>query len=432
MTNRRIQMSLEELGRLQVIERVKTKRLSQVKAAATLKLSTRQLRRLIRAYEQSGAPGLISKRTGKASNRRIQDEVKTRAISLLTTRYPDFGPTFAHEKLTEMHGFKFSVETLRQWMIEVGLWQGKKRRKARVHQQRPRRPQRGELVQIDGSPHDWFEGRRPNCCLLVFIDDATSELLALHFVEHECLQGYFKAVEQHVRQHGRPLAYYSDKHSIFRVPIKEAKTGDGQTQLSRALKELGIDLICANTPQAKGRVEKANQTLQDRLVKELRLHNISDINTANVFLPTFIKDYNARFAVKAAHPVDAHRLVSKAILARLPQILIQKHQRKISKNLQLQYQHKVYQIQAPKQAYTLRGATITVCDNDGDISLLYQGNMLSYKVFDLGNEPVPVMDSKAIQASKPNINRPTYKPPANHPWRQPYKSRQIEASAASG
>ena len=187
-------MSLGELSRLQVIER-----LSQVKAAATIKLSTRQLRRLIRAYEQSGASGLISKRVGQASNRRIQGEVKAKALSLLTTRYSDFGPTFAHEKLTEMHGFRFSVETLRQWMIEVGLWQGKKRRKARVHQQRPRRPQRGELVQIDGSPHDWFEGRGPRCCLLVFIDDATSELLALHFVEHECLQGYFKTVEQHVR-----------------------------------------------------------------------------------------------------------------------------------------------------------------------------------------------------------------------------------------
>jgi len=176
---------------------------------------------------------------------------------LIKTHYLDFPPTLAHEKLTEVHGLSFSLETLRQWMIQANFWSGKQRRKARIHQQRARRSSRGELVQIDGSPHDWFEGRRGKCCLLVFIDDATSELLVLHFVEQECLQGYYDGVEKHLKKHGIPKTYYSDKHSIFRVPIKEAKTGDGKTQFGRALNELDIDLICANTPQAKGRVEKA-------------------------------------------------------------------------------------------------------------------------------------------------------------------------------
>lgn len=420
-------MSGREISRLKIIEQIKSKQISQIAGAAQLKMSTRHLRRLMGKYKQHGTAELISKRYGKPSHRRIADSIKEQALSLLKIHYPDFGPTFAHEKLIEVHGFTFSVETLRQWMIAEELWKGKKRRQAHIHPQRQRRAQRGELVQIDGSPHDWFEGRRDKCCLLVFIDDASSELLSLHFVEQECLQGYFDAVEKHLRQHGIPLAYYSDKHGIFRVNIKEAKSGTGKTQLGRALDELGIELICANTPQAKGRVEKANQTLQDRLVKELRLHQISDINTANAFLPDFIQDYNRRFAVDPQNPQDAHRPLTNDAES-LTLILSLKESRKVSKNLQLQYHNKVYQIQSKTLSYTLRGATVTVCDNQGDIKLLHKGKMLPYKVFDLGNQPTLIQDSKQVQHPQNTPNSPqkrTYKSPADHPWKKGYANRQV-------
>ena len=214
-------------------------------------------------------------------------------------------------------------------------------------------------------------------------------MLVLHFVEQECLQGSFDALEKHVNQHGVPLAYYSDKHGIFRVNTKEAKTGTGKTQFGRALDELGIELICANTPQAKGRVEKANQTLQDRLVKEMRLHNISDINTANVFLPEFMADYNRRFAVAAHNSTDAHRKFTHTPAA-LAQILSRQGTRKVSKNLEIRYDKKTYQIQTQQYSHTLRRANVTVSDKQGHVTLLYKEKVLEYKVFDTGNQPAPI------------------------------------------
>lgn len=410
-------MSPEELNRLQIIKEVKAKQTKQITAAKKLKLSPRQVRRLIREYERKGAEGLISKHYGKRGNNRIADWTKEESMNVLKTHYADFGPTLAHEKLTEVHGFQFSVETLRQWMIEEGLWKGKKRRKAHIHQQRERRSRRGELVQIDGSPHDWFEGRRGKCCLLVFVDDASSEIMTLHFVEQECLQGYFDAVKHHVLEHGVALAYYSDKHSIFRIHIKEAESGTGETQFGRALSQLGIALICANSPQAKGRVEKTNQTLQDRLVKELRLSNICDINTANAFLPGFIKDYNRRFGVAPIEPLDAHRPL-RYNENELNQILAEHHERIVSKNLEISYKNVIYQIQSKQNAYTLRKAKVTICDHQGEISLIYKGKPLAFNIFDKGNQPVPVADSKAIQATVLPRGRKKIIPSANHPWRK--------------
>ena len=220
---------------------------------------------------------------------------RAQVARLIRTQYGDFGPTLAAEKLHERHEHRLSAETLRQWMIADGLWQPKSRKRARIHPRRPRRPCRGELVQIDGSPHDWFEGRGPRCTLIVFIDDAAGELMALRFAPAETTWAYMQTLQAYLNQHGRPVALYSDKHSIFRINHPEH---EGElTQFSRALKTLDIAPIHANTPQAKGRVERANQTLQDRLVKEMRLRAISDIDTANTFLRAFIEHYNQRFAV---------------------------------------------------------------------------------------------------------------------------------------
>ena len=201
--------------------------------------------------------------------------MKQQAIDLIYRQYPDFGPTLAHEKLTEKHGLDLSRETVRQLMITEGLWKPKKAKKLVVHQMRERRACLGELVQIDGSPHPWFEERGPTCNLLVYIDDATGRLMELYFTPGETTFSYFAATERYLARFGKPVAFYSDKNSIFKVNIKNALTGTGMTQFGRAMKELDIKIICANTPQVKGRVERAIQILQDRLVKEMRLRDIS-------------------------------------------------------------------------------------------------------------------------------------------------------------
>jgi hypothetical protein len=243
---------------------VEKKRISQKDAAQVLGLTTRQMRRLQAKYRKEGAAGLVSKRRGRSSNNRLEEGIREAAIGLITQTYTGFGPTLAHEKLTERHCLDMSVESLRQLMIERGQWKARKARKPVVHQMRERRAARGELVQIDGSPHAWFEDQGSRCTLLVFIDDATGELLYLAFVAVEDTWNYFAAVESYIRLHGKPLAFYSDKHSVFKVNAKEVQNGNAITQMGRALKELDITLICAHTPQAKGRVERANQTLQDR------------------------------------------------------------------------------------------------------------------------------------------------------------------------
>ena len=413
-------MSLSEIDRLKVMEDINAKRLSKTAAAKILGLSRRQIIRVYQRYEVNGPSGLISKRRDKPSNNRLPDETKQQAIGFIKQHYMDFGPTFAHEKLTEVHQLALSVESVRKLMIKENIWHGKKSKPAQYHPMRQRRSSLGEMVQIDGSHHDWFEGRGPRCCLLVFIDDATSQLLMLRFVPAETTQGYFDATRDYLMKHGRPLSFYSDRHSIFRVNIKEAASGTGETQFSRAMREVGIELICANSPQAKGRVEKANRTLQDRLVKELRLSNISDINTANAFLPKFIADYNSRFAVDPISPKDAHRktVPEPAVMDLL---FSAQTQRKLSKNLELSYKNILYQVQIKGQGYAMRGTQITVCDQGSEITLLYKGRSLDYKTLDKQHKLTPIVPSKQLE------NRPwpkAHKPAKDHPWRNSYQVRQ--------
>ena len=258
-----VTMSYEELDRVSVMERVIEKRLTQREAARMLGLTRRQVRRLRRVYVRDGAVGLASKRRGGPSNRRLPSELRGEALATVRSRYEGFGPTLAHEKLTELHGLQLSVETLRHWMIDDGLWIPRACREPRIQQPRRRRPCRGELIQIDGSDHEWFEQRAPRCTLLVFVDDATSELMELLFCESESAFSYFAALRSYLEQHGKPVALYSDKASVFRSNKNEPEGGAGVTQFSRALSSLNIDIICANTPAAKGRVERIHLTLQD-------------------------------------------------------------------------------------------------------------------------------------------------------------------------
>ncbi len=303
-----VTMSDKELSRINIIQSVVEKRMRRRDAAHQLALTERQTQRLMNRFRESGAAGLANLRRGRPGNHRLPESLKLRVLSLLHDHYSDFGPTLAAEKLRERHNITVSVETLRKWMTADGLWVPYSRRRPRVHQPRYRRDCLGELVQIDGSPHDWFEGRAPKCCLLVFIDDATGRLMHLRFGETESAFDYMMATRAYLEQHGKPLAFYSDKHGIFRVN-NGGTTTTGITQFGRVLSELGIELICANSPQAKGRVERANQTLQDRLIKEMRLEGISSIEDANAWLDSFIIDFNRRFARPAKYPKDLHRPV---------------------------------------------------------------------------------------------------------------------------
>jgi len=417
MANRVYHMSLKEVGRLEVIQQIESKKISQIAAAQQLELSTRHIRDLQKSYRKHGAPGLISKRRGKPSNNQTCPAKLNKALALLKSDYVGFGPTFAAEKLVEHHGIKISVETLRQMMIKHQLWQPKQRRQVKHHQMRTRRSSFGELVQIDGSPHDWFEGRADSCCLLVFIDDATSRLVEMLFLPQETTQGYFDATENYIQRHGRPIAFYSDKHSIFRINTPEVSNSTGETQFARALRELDIELICAHSPQAKGRVERANKTLQDRLVKEMRLRGISSIEEANAYLPEFMTKHNQRFAIEPASHVDAHR---KPLPKSNELKLIFSHQatRTLSKNLECSYNNVIYQIQTQSKSYAMRGTKVKVSNRKGEIKLIYKNNVLTYKTFDKNNRPTEIVDSKQLNQHLDEKIKKAYKPKDDHPWRR--------------
>jgi transposase len=413
-------MSHRELTRLEVIQRVKRKTLKQRQAAELLSISVRQVKRLCKAYQASGAAGLISKRRNQPSNNRLPEKTINKARQLLQSRYPDFGPTLATEKLA-IEGVSLSVETVRQLLIGEGLWKAKSVRRPVIHQLRERRARLGELVQIDGSPHDWFEGRAAKCTLLVFVDDATSRLMYLQFVEAETTFNYFAGVRCYLTALGKPLAFYSDKFGVFRVNIPNALSGTGLTQFGRALKELDIELICAHSPQAKGRVERANQTLQDRLTKELRLRELSSLEVANAYLPEFIAAYNARFAVAPRSAESAHRPLSKG--EDLDRILTLCERRTLSKNLTLSYNNVIYQIKTKRAVYTMRGAHVEVRENsNGEITIEYKKRPLEYTIYCAQEQQqAKVVETKLLQPAAARAaarSKQKRKPvPMTHPWR---------------
>lgn len=304
----KLQMDEKQARRLGVIEQASKGHISQALAAQQLHLSIRQIKRLCKAFRTQGAAGLIHKATDKRSNAAIEEASKQRWIAQVKERYSDFGPTLAAEQL-RADGFTHSVSSLRQWMIANALWQPAKSSAKPVHLLRQRRARTGELIQIDGSPHRWLELRGPVCCLIAFIDDATSSVLAAHFIPNESTWGYLHTLQSYVTAHGRPLALYSDRHGIFTQHKAYGKAGQvlAPTQFERALAQLDIQSILALSPQAKGRVERLFQTLQDRLVKAMRLAGICTIEQANAFLAQYLKTHNARFAVQAASSEDAHR-----------------------------------------------------------------------------------------------------------------------------
>ena len=385
-------MSTKELDRLEVLQRVCERGLRQSEAAGILRITTRQLRRLVDRFKQGGAAGLISRSRAKPSNNRLPEALSREAIEWVRRRYSDFGPTFAAEKLRELHQVKISVESLRGLMVTEGLWTPRKLRNARVQQPRQRRACLGELIQIDGCDHEWFEDRAPRCTTLAFIDDATSRIMELRFVEDESTFEYFAATRNYLAAHGKPVAFYSDKHSIFRVTNTTAAAGTGITQFARALAELQIGLICAHSPAAKGRVERAHATMQDRLVKELRLAGVASMEAANAFAPQFVADYNRRFGKAARSEHNAHRAVLAA--ENLDDIFCWQEERSVRPNLTLRYDTVQYLIKPSPENLPLRKKRVCVFEfADGRIELRAGKRVLEYEI---GYQAIPVRQADVV------------------------------------
>lgn len=376
-----VMMSERELNRVEVLAQVNDGRLTVDNAANLLDLTQRQVFRLLKRFRMDGAAAIRHQARGKPPNNQIHKAKRAYALSLVKENYNDFGPTLAAEMLAEHHGFKVSRETLRKWMIEDGIWLPRKERR-KFHQPRLRRECYGELIQIDGSDHHWFEDRGPACTLLVFIDDATSTLMQLRFVESESTFSYFEALELYLAQHGRPVAFYSDKHTVFRVANQAAKSGFGMTQFGRALNELNIEILCANSSQAKGRVERANRTLQDRLLKELRLAGISDIAAANAFLPGFTERFNAKFAKAPRRADNLHRPMNVEP-DRLRDVFCFRDQRYVSKQLAFSYERKRIILDETEVTRGLPGKYVdTFAFPDGRLEIRWKGMSLPYSAID--------------------------------------------------
>jgi transposase len=424
-------MSQKEVKRAQILDMLKENKISQQEAANQMDVTPRQVRRMVKRYQASGLEGLVSKKRGRASNRRINETTCAMVTTLIGTHYRDFGPTLAHEKLAELHDLQLSVESTRQLMIKAGYWRPKTGGAICTHPMRERRARFGEMIQIDGSPHDWFEGRSEKCTLIVFIDDASGRLTQLRFMPTETTLGYMSVLHAHILMYGAPAALYSDKHSIFRINAKEADS-EAETQFSRAARELGIECIHAHSPQAKGRVERANQTLQDRLIKEMRLAGINDAQSANAWLPGYIEDYNRRFTVTPKDASDAH-LAYAGNPEALRRILSVQVTKTLSKNLSCQYENQLLQVATTGTGLGLRGAKVMLHEHfDGSKELLWKKRKLTYSVMDKPKRQPPVADGKNINARIDNAmaRRNTgHKPAADHPWRgAPCGEAQLRAT----
>ena len=391
-------MSEKERERAHIIRLVVEKKLLQREAAERIGVVVRQIKRLVRAWKKRGDEGLVSKQRGRDSPRKTHAEKRTKIEVLLREKYPDFGATLAAEKLAELDNITVSHETVRQIQIKLNLWKPKLRKEKYIHRPRERRPRFGELIQIDGSPHDWFEGRAPRCNLTVFIDDATSRLMALHVSPTETTEAYLTALKQYVLAHGIPLALYSDRHGIFRVNAIDAVKSDGKTEFNRVTERLKIEQICAHSPQAKGRVERVNQTLQDRLIKEMRLRNICSIAAAKAFFPAFIKAHNKKFAVPAKDATDAHRPWT-GTEKMLDDVLARRETRTLSKALTFSCEGNIYCVKTDGVGTALRGAKVELRHFlNGAMEVHYRGRILPCTAFKTYPVPPPTVDEKTLNA----------------------------------
>jgi len=403
----KVMMSVKELRRGHVIRHAMEKKITQVKAGALVGLTARHVRRLIQRVRQEGDRGLAHRGRGKPSNRRIAASLKATALKLYAQQYGDFGPTLAAEKLAERHGITLSDETLRLWLRAAGVAHFQRRK--RPHRSwRARKPHVGELVQLDGSHHDWLEGRGPRCVLMAYIDDASSRVFA-RFYDYEGTIPAMDSFGRYVKRYGIPLAVYADKHSTYRSPaeptIAEQLAGvKPLSQFGRALGELGVELIPAHSPQAKGRVERLFGTFQDRLIKEMRLAGVTTLDEANRFLGTYLPIYNRRFTVQPAQATDLHR--PRPAGCALDRILCIKTTRYLRKDFTIVHQGRLYQIHE-----TLRATHVLVEERvDGTMRLTHKGRALAYHA--ITSRPVKAVAVKPVPPPRRLVT-----PRPEHPWR---------------
>jgi hypothetical protein len=441
-------MSDGELSRFDTLMRVDRGELRATDAARLLGLRRRQIYRLLDRMRAEGPAGLVSRKRGQPSNRRYDEDFRERVVTIVREHYHDFGPTLAREYLAERHDIHLACETLRQFMIKAGLWKDRDARRPRPYQPRYRRDCRGELIQIDGSKHWWFEDRGPQCTLLVYIDDATSELMHLKMVESESTFAYMEATREYIERHGKPVAFYSDQHSVFRNSRASAARGDGMTHFGRALDALNIEIICANSPQAKGRVERANGTLQDRLVKAMRLEGISSIDEANGFLASYMARHNDRFARPAFDSRDLHRPL--AAHDDLRAIMVWREQRTVTAALTLHYNKAMFILEPSEIARKLARKRVAVCEYpDGRLEIQHEGHVLPYRQFDKMrrvNQPAIVENkhldaaltlAKQMQASTPhhrkrNNDAPARRSQPTHLFPEPETPAKVDRRRIGG
>jgi transposase len=426
----RLEMSQKERQRLEVLNRVKRGDISLVKAAALLRLSYRQAKRVFRRFCREGDRGLLHRLRGQPSNRKADDAKRQQVLQRYQERYEDFGPTLAAEYLAK-DGLKVSVETLRGWLVSAGLWE-KKRKRAAHRSWRARKDHWGELVQMDGSHHDWFEGRRDRAVLMVAIDDATNRTYA-RFFEEETTAAAFETFKRYVGLYGLPRALYVDQDSIYRPgrdkTIDEELAGEpAKTQFGRAMVQLGVELICAHSPQAKGRVERRNAVCQDRLVKALRLQGIRDLATANDYLEkSFLPDLNERFTVVAKQRSDLHRRLPYRV--DLDQVLAFEEERVVQNDWTVRWRNRWFQLTAANGRLGLAGRRVLVREQlDGTIRLVYSGRELEWRELPGRPERAP-RPSQAGGQVQAKTSAEAWRPAENHPWRRSFQRRQAATSA---
>jgi hypothetical protein len=400
-----------ELKRLHVIQKVLERVIKQVEAAEILSLSGRQIRRIVKRIRREGDRGIVHQSRGRPSNRRTPDKVKSKVIRLYRAQYKDFGPTLASEKLLERDRIEISDETLRKWLLEAGDW--KKRRKARGHRQwRERKSHTGEMLQMDGSHHDWFEGRGPRCVLMGYIDDATGKVFA-RFYDYEGTVPAMDSFKRYIKKSGIPMKVYLDKHTTYKSTAKptiqdELDQVEPLSQFERALKELGVEVLHAHSPQAKGRIERLFGTLQDRLVKEMRLRGIRALEEANQFLEDYLPLYNRRFSVCPKEGDNFHRPLPRGLA--LDTILCIKTERSLRNDFTVAHNKKLYQIEE-----TIRASKVMVQQRvDGSMIMTHKGGALRFK------EIIERPTREKTQVVRMRTRKPRI-PSADHPWRRSYK-----------
>jgi len=408
----RITMSQKESNRLYVIRQAIDKAINQEQAAALLNLSDRQVRRIVRNVKQEGNAGICHKSRGKRAHNRIADKIKANATTLCRDRYKEFGPTHASEKLLTVHKIKVSDETLRGWFQQEHIRY--KSRKKRPHRQwRKRKAHRGEMVQMDGSHHDWFEGRGPVCVLMGYVDDATGRVYA-HFYEYEGTLPAMDSFKRYIRLYGLPQSVYLDRHSTYKSKARqtiEEELNDirPMSHYEKSLFELGVEVIHAYSPQAKGRIERLFGTFQDRVVKELRLSGVTNIAEGNTFLDGYLPEYNRKFAKEAAKQANYHRpIVNKRAL---DTILAIKTERALRNDFTVAHDKILYQITSNIQA-----KKVTVEERtDGSMRILHNGLRLKFKEIQVR----PLKEEPPVK--RPRLMR-VCKQPATHPWKSPARA----------